>query len=323
MEPEADTLFCRLADPDAPVVEVPEHGLSALCARARAHRVEAIMLRKLRAHSDHPAVRALSDEVLTATAFTMLLEHHAAPIAREIRARALSAAIVKGGVFANRLYAHSEDRPWTDVDILAAPAARDDVASVLRDFGYRRAGAERSEARNREEKWDHPQTPELLIELHGDLVHYPSLRRGVRFGWAELTAAGRQDPQAPLALLATAVVHATLGHKLHELRLLIDVLQAFRALDAAERAMLPQRMAELSLRLEAALVLGLVAELFDVPEARAVAETIAGTGQTRLAALIIRPRDVLGADGPRLGSSHLRRHAFRWLQKLHLSRAAT
>lgn len=200
-------------------------------------------------------------------------------------------------------------------------ALADDIASLLCDLGYCYSGAEGTENRKREEKWGHPDQPNLLIELHGDLVHYPLLRRGIRFGWAELATAGDGNPEAPLALFATAVVHAALGHKFHELRLMVDALQAFRALDAAARAALPDRMAALSLRLEASLTLRLVADLFNLPDARELGNTLALPVQSRLAAGIVRPRDVLMADGRRLGPSHLRRHAFRWLQQAHLSRA--
>lgn len=244
------------------------------------------------------------------------------PIEAAIRVRALPASIVKGGIFASRLFQNPADRPWTDIDILADPAARDDIAAMLRDLGYRYSGAEGPENRKREEKWGDPDQRNLLIELHGDLVHYPMLRRGVRFGWPELCAAGEGDPNAPLALFATAVVHAALGHKFHELRLMVDVLQAFRALGPEDRSALPQRMADLSLRLEAALTLRLVADLFDLADARDMADRLALPVQSRLAARLVRARDVLAADGPRLGASHRRRHAFRWLQQAHLSRGA-
>lgn len=314
-------LLCRLADPLAATPPIPEQHISGICAGASAHRVESIILRKLHAHACHPAVQHLSGTVLQLTALTMMLEHRMQPIAAAIRGRGLQAAIIKGGVFACRLYPHPEDRPWTDIDILAAPGAREEIAALLRDLGYCYSGAEGAENHKREEKWGHPDQPNLLIELHGDLVHYPLLRRGIRFGWAELNLAGDGDPQTPLALFATAVVHAALGHKFHELRLMVDVLQAFRALNAADRARLPDRMAALSLRLEASLSLRLVAELFEQKDAGQLADTFALPIQSRLAAGIVRPRDVLMADGRRLGPSHLRRHAFRWLQQAHLSRA--
>jgi hypothetical protein len=318
---DLDHLLTRLADPEAAPHDVPEHRLGDLCARATAHRVEAVVLRKLRDHAAHPEVRALSEGVMQVTALTMMLETRLRPIDAAIRAQGLPACIVKGGLFASRLFPHPTDRPWTDIDILADPAARDDIAEMLRDLGYRYSGAEGEANRNREEKWGDPEQPNLLIELHGDLVHYPMLRRGVRFGWAELLAAGEGDPRAPLALFATAVVHASLGHKFHELRLLVDVLQAFRALGPEDRAALPDRMSTLSLRLETALTLHLVAELFDQPDAHEMATALGLPVQSRLATLLVRPRDVLGADGRRLGASHLRRHAFRWLQQAHLSRA--
>lgn len=316
-----DQLLCRLADPVAVLPPIAEHQVSEICARATAHRVGPIILRKLQAHVSHPAVRQLSETVMQMTALTMMLEHRIQPIVTAIRERGLPAAIVKGGVFASRLYPHPEDRPWTDIDILAAPSARNEIASLLRNLGYRYNGAEGSDNYKREEKWGASDQPSLLIELHGDLVHYPLLRRGIHFGWTELNLAGDGHPEAPLALFATAVVHAALGHKFHELRLMVDMLQAFRALDAADRARLPDRMAALSLRLEASLSLRLIAELFDQPEAGQLADALALPMQSRLAAGILRPRDVLTADGRRLGASHLRRHAFRLLQQAHLSRA--
>ncbi len=320
MHSDMAPLLCQLADPQAAAPPVPDDQLAALCERAAAHRVGAVVLRKLRGRSGHPAIQALSDSVLPATALTLLLEHHARPIAHALHEQAAPAAIVKGGVFARRLYPRSEDRPWSDIDILAAPEARDAIAAHLHAMGYRLVGRERSRQRSLEEKWHHPDVPNLLIELHGNLVHYPALRRRVNFGFAELMKAGAQDPEAPLALFAIAVVHATLGHKLNELRLLVDALQAFRALDAADRAALPSRMAALSLRLEAGLVLRLIGALFDLPEAREAALRVDPSRQGRVAAAIIRPRDVLIANGPRLRASHLRRHAFRLLQTRHLGR---
>jgi hypothetical protein len=113
---------------------------------------------------------------------------------------------------------------------------------------------------NQEQKWIHPGIPSVLVEVHGNLVHYEALRRRVSFGYAEVMRCGAQS--LALARFFTCVFHATLGHKLHELRLLVDVLQTFRRLDGDDRAALPAMARELGIALETALCLRLVGELF-------------------------------------------------------------
>ncbi len=67
-----------------------------------------------------------------------------------------------------------------------------------------------------------------MVEVQGNMVHYPALRRRLSFGYAELKAASPGDEQSAVAMLLIAVVHALGGHKFHRLLFAVDIAQAAR-----------------------------------------------------------------------------------------------
>jgi hypothetical protein len=226
------------------------------------------------------------------------------------------AALVKGPVFAARLYRLVSDRPYTDIDLLVAASAREAVSGALERAGFvrlQKAVFDRSSAYE-EQKWSLPDIPEGLLEVHANLVHYPALRRKVSFGYRELVAAGDGDPEAPPSLFFTAVVHASLGHKFHQLRMLVDILQAWRNLGPEDRRSLAALARALGLETETSVCLTLVSDLFDEPGARDVAVSLAGTPAARAASMLVDAPTLLAAPRSRL--SWLRRHAFRVAQHL-------
>lgn len=124
------------------------------------------------------------------------------------------------------------DRLFTDIDMLVETSDHERVSTALERGGFRRmqkAFFDRSEA-SEEQKWVLTEISAVLVELHSNLVPYPALRRKVTFGYEQLAASGEGNPEAPLALFFSAVVHASLVHKFHQLRMLVDVLQAWRKL---------------------------------------------------------------------------------------------
>lgn len=306
MTPQTESqLFCALADPERPGVEVPESALSALAERAVVHNVGPIVLRKL---DGGRAPDALREQVQALTVLTLRLELMLPQIRQAMADQGLSAIIVKGPVFAAELYPDPADRPFTDLDILAPPEEFDAIGAVLMAMGlhqHKRDRFDRSEA-NQEQKWISADDPNLLIEVHGDLVHYPGLRRRVRLDHGTLTEIG---PATPTAWFLTAVAHGALGHKFHTLRLVLDVLQGFRRLDADARADLLNRARAVRLELETLQSLYLIGTMFDEAEALALSRK----ARTLTRAAFISGEDVLSA--PTALRSKLKRHLFRQVQR--------
>ena len=184
------------------------------------------------------------------------------------------------------------------------------LADLLQGLGYRmfrKPVLDHTES-NQEQKWVHPQVPSALVEVHGNLVHYAALRRRVSFGYDELTRCRAASPA--LARLFTVIVHAILGHKLHQLKLLVDALQTFRRLDPGEIQALPEAAADLRLTLEVALCLDLVDQLFDVPAAREVVRRL--EARRRPFRSLISAGSVLAF--PRSRAAVARHHLFRAFQ---------
>lgn len=311
-----DTLLCSLADPEAAAVAVPAEAVDPLLQLARDHNVLPVVTRKLGAQHSTADLRAAQSELTLLVGLSMHLRGIAARVDRHIADRQLEAVIVKGPVFARQIYPAPSDRPFTDIDIMVAPSARASIGDLLTGLGYqlfRKPLLDHTE-QNQEEKWIQPDMDALLIEVHGNLVHYQGLRRRISFGYAEIVASGRGDAGAGLPQFFVAVVHAALGHKFHQLRLLVDVLQAWRHLAPDEVAVLPEMARRLGLALEARLCLELIAELFDVPAARAAAGRIAGGSASGLATRLVDGAAVLAA--PTTFLSKVRRHTFRGLQRI-------
>jgi len=308
---DLDDLFCRLADPVAATEEVSDADIPALAKMASSHNVSTILYRKIGGARLAALAPELVAEVEGLTAMTLRLESLLPGLRAAFSSRGLDPIIVKGPVFAERLYPDPADRPFTDIDIVASPEDFDAIGGILTDLGlyqHVKDRFDRSEA-NQEQKWISDADPNLLIELHGDLVHYPGLRRRVRLGHGELMSLGSGSATA---LFLTAVAHGALGHKFHTLRLVLDVLQAFRALSDDDRDALLDRAKSARLYLETLQSLRLIATLFGDAQAAEMLRTAAGAGALSKACMIAG-RDVLSA--PDAVSSRVRRHVFRLLQR--------
>lgn len=305
-------LLARLADPDAPAPAMPEPDRKTLLEQARPHGVENILWRKFGADIDAPG----GAETLHRVGQAMLLEGLGHDISTAFAAKGVPACIVKGPVFAERLYAVRGDRLFSDIDMLVDPTSMDEAIAVMKELGYvRESKAWDNARRDMEYKFEHPQHPTALIELHSNLVHYPLLRRRASFGLRELLVAGDDDGEAPAALLATAVVHATLGHKLDRLQMLVDVLQAVRHLPQRDYGRAAAVLARLRLGLECAVCLSVVAQLFGDERAAELASRFHRGPRGRLGTMLVSPATVV--DGrSRNGRSWGRRKAFRLLQYL-------
>ncbi|NKB28988.1 MAG: hypothetical protein GKR99_16135 [Rhodobacteraceae bacterium] len=215
---DLDDLFCRLADPVAATEKVSDADIPELAKMASSHNVSTILYRKIGGARLAALAPELVAEVEGLTAMTLRLESLLPGLRAAFSSRGVDPIIVKGPVFAERLYPDPADRPFTDIDIVASPDDFDAIGEILTDLGlyqHVKDRFDRSEA-NQEQKWISDADPNLLIELHGDLVHYPGLRRRVRLGHGELMSLG---PGSATALFLTAVAHGALGHKFHTQRL--------------------------------------------------------------------------------------------------------
>ncbi|MBX3580451.1 MAG: nucleotidyltransferase family protein [Rhizobiaceae bacterium] len=306
--------LANLADPQAPAPATPVADREALLELARPHGVENILWRKFGADIDAPGGASTLHRIGQA----MLLDGLRRELSAALAAEGVAAHVVKGPVFAEKLYAVRGDRLFSDIDLLVDVGAIEDAIRVIEGLGYVRPSKSWDNSqRDMEYKFGHPRHPTALIELHGNLVHYPQLRRRATFGLPELLAAGDGDGEAPTALLATAIVHGTLGHKLDRLVMLVDVLQAVRNLPREDFDRAVTALTALRLDLECAVCLSVVARLFRDDAVAELAERFPAGPSVRLGKMLVSPEAVVYAQAEGAGrGSWARRKTFRLLQCL-------
>jgi hypothetical protein len=320
-----DRLLVACADPlaalPADATASPDR-LETLLKAAELHGVRAILLRKLReqpGRSEHVAseLQRLHDRSTFEAGQSLLLRHQGAQVRAGFDARGVSARIVKGPVFADRLYAHAADRPFTDIDFLVRKADMGKAGQVMQGLGYELPMGPEQSSILMEYKWHLSTNPGILVELHADLVHLPGLRRRLSLDFDRLAAIDGGEPDSPASLLVIAVVHAAGGHKFHRLQLLVDVLQAVRGLRSeqdGERALGAARQCGASL--EFATVLDVTGRTFVCQPALHLAARAASTLSSRIARRLVTPQAILEAGTGAGWGSRLRRDAFRWVQRL-------
>jgi hypothetical protein len=167
-----------------------------------------------------------------------------------------------------------------------------------------------------EQKWFSTENDQILVELHTNLVHDAALRRRLSFGFADHELASEGDLYPRVAWFLTAVIHAAAGHKFHKLQLLVDVLQAFRILSQEDLDALDRILGQIPARLETAICLELVDDLFDVVDAKdALAEITRGSNLENRKKFV-DAETVLNSYFDTAKRSKVRRHAFRLMQKV-------
>ncbi len=173
------------------------------------------------------AIAAARTLQVNQTGMQLMLKHHGTRALHSLHASGLPAAIVKGPTFARRLYAEPALRSFTDIDILIPTAARNDASRIMGSLGFRlheksyRAGKEYFE-----DTWFLEADPRVTIEVHGDLVHNPTLRRTASVTLADVVAAGDGDPADATAVLFVAAAHGAIGHQFDRLQHLVDIALA-------------------------------------------------------------------------------------------------
>ena len=317
-------LLVRLADPESQAPEGlqgDQARLARLLRSAVRHGVAPVVFRKLREARLVDEAASIFDpyrtRILAGAGQAMLLERMAQTIAARFAGTGIRAAIVKGPVFAERLYPTRGDRPFTDIDFLVAPDSIDAANATMEALGFVRPTKTWDNSdRDREYKWLDRENSSLLVELHGDLVHYPALRRRISFGYDQLAEAEHGIPNSAPALLMTAIIHAACGHKFHELGLLVDVLQAVRRLEGDDEGRVVTVCNAMGAALEMAVTLHLVGKLFEEPRARALAARVGDGWAIGLSYGLIDAEAVFGPDRGNSLGAWWRRHGFRLLQQI-------
>jgi len=319
-------LLARLADPERPVdhdgLASASVGLRMLSV-ARQHGVLPIVWRKLRSatvagDAFAEAMAQAGDNVTLMSGHSLLLRHHARLIGEHFARASIPAAVVKGPVFAERLYRFPADRPFTDIDLLTTPGNLAAANAALPQLGFvalTKPVWDKSDS-NQEYKWGRADNPNILIELHGNLVHYASFRRLLSYSYDDLLRAGDGDPTAPGALLMTAVIHAACGHKFHRLQFAVDIVQATRALPDSDIPMLERAARAMGAELELAVSLNLAGQIFDDRRTLDMARRFSSGAFSAMSKRLISPAAIHNATSSAGGTSHLRRKTFRGIQLL-------
>lgn len=259
------------------------------------------------------AAATLGMRLIGVTGQNLMLLHHARRIAAAFAEARLPAAIVKGPVFARRLYPDIATRSFTDIDMLVAPSAVGKSAAILQDLGFVPAQEEHRPGRPPSEfKWLLPGHDTLLVEVQTDLIHSPSLGAGIRLDLADVMRAGGGDPEDAAALLLVAAVHGIAGHQLERMQPAVDVLQAVRGTAgpiAVDRLVEAARACGASVALHSAL--DLVAQLFAEPAAAELSAAITPAPWRRLRRRLLTPAVVLRAQASDAGRDSWRRQALR------------
>lgn len=320
-------LFAGLADPEKEADAgdwTSERDALRMLNVARLHGVLPIVWRKFRTlqldlgDTFHQEMKSAADRVALMAGQSLMLRHHSRNIAAAFADAGIPVAIVKGPVFAERIYKIPADRPFTDIDLLTSTENLAKANATLPSLGFvalTKQVWDKSES-NQEYKWGRSDNPNILIELHGNLVHYASFRRLLSYSYEDLLLAGDGDPNAPAALLMTAVIHAACGHKFHRLQFAVDILQAARALPDADQPMLERAARKIGAELELAVSLNLAGRLFGDRRALDLGQRFSPGLAGGLSKRLISPEAIHNAMSTSGRGSHARRKAFRGLQLL-------
>ena len=256
------------------------------------------------------------------TGFELLLRHHAEKTLTALRAAGVAAAILKGPVFARRLYVQPTLRTFTDIDILIPFEARAATSEVLQRGPFRSQMRDYREGKDyREDQWVLDEDPRISIEIHTDLVHNPKLRRAASVALADVINAGNGDAEDATAILFVAAVHGAVSHQFDRLQHLVDVALATNGA-AGEvdvgRLAAAARASGVMTAVHSALVLAGAA--FADARCLALARALRPSALDRLASGLVTPRAVLDARSSRRSTSSWRRKALRQAIRLGGSR---
>ena len=307
------------AMPDSQLSE-PEIG-SVLHA-AELHGVLSAVLRALRGPDaaigtvESGQIAAIADARTRYTyqvGFQLLLTHHGERILAALHAAGSKAAIVKGPIFAQRLYAEPAMRSFTDIDILIPFAARDLASDILRGSGFKFIAREYRAGKDYcEDNWQLMADPRVGIEIHSNLVHNPNLRRTASITLGQVADAGNGSTNDATALLFVATAHGAISHQFDRLQHLVDVALAANGAAGTidvERLSRVARTSGVLTAVHAALVL--TGNAFSNACCLAMASALTPSILNKAASSLVTTHSVLAAQSRRRRRSSWRRKALR------------
>ena len=325
--------LAALSNPDMerpPAIEMrSHHEVLSLAEAAGAHGVLPIFVRNLRkclatsgatSISAGPAAEEMVSRVLAAsnerltvlTGQSLLLKHYQHRIYGAIESNGLDAVVIKGPVFARRLYERQADRSFTDIDILVDKRSLAATIELVRGLGFADADAANRDAPSRSEfKFVLPGNESILIELQTNLIHSADDGRGLRLTYVDLLAAGDGNPEDATALLMVAALHGLAGHQFERLQPAVDLLQAVR--DKAgpiDRSRLQRTASALGAIRTLQTALDVIAAIFSEPRAAELANFVPGSWR-RLRAKLLAPEIVLRSQASDAGRDSWRRKLVR------------
>lgn len=324
-----------LADPatnaPAPEPTIALSELSALLLAAELHGVLPLCLAGLRrpgaAHCGASGASTSERETMLAAAglraaellgFQMRLQHFGGKAEQSLEDQGIPFIPVKGRTFAERLYAHPTLRPYTDIDLLIPLTARDAVGTVLQAHGFALHTMEYRGTKDYfEDKWLHDSNPDVMIEVHCDLVHNPKLRAAFSLTYADVLAAGDGDGADATALLLVACAHGAASHQFDRLQHVLDVTQCARgAAGAIDVGRLRRVAGRCGLTLACAGALSLAGRMFREPHCLELARQLVPGALDRAASGLLTPGLVLDARSDDRSAASWRRKLFRQALRL-------
>jgi hypothetical protein len=285
---------------------------SDLVSQADAHGILPAIVRNFPPLADDPDYAAARHDALvrqrTGAALAMMLRHEANALISE--AKDLPVALVKGHTFARTLYPEPALRPFTDIDLLVDPAVLPRVSQLLDAHRFRLA-EDGQDGDRRESKWLHRDNDALLVEVHTNLVHAPSLRGALSLTYADIA----DGPETPAALLTIASMHGGLHH-FERLRQVVDICQAARHLKSGtDEAQLQGLLERTGSRLAAITGLNLANRLFGEPRCREIASALGPERYAGVAKVLIDRSVVTSTMSDKRIYHSWRRQGFRELLK--------
>lgn len=324
LSPKYWELLVALSDPEKAVpniTDTSEKHINSLLNAAREHGVIEIVGRKLtpwyKNNGLEHAVALLAHERQQLIAKTMLLDHHGKALSDIFGQLGIRSQIIKGPSFSG-LYKNRDDRVYSDIDFLVEIDDIGRANRVAQEYGLVIGDKQLAAAEHTLEYQWRLQTPTLniLIEIQADLVHSPSLRRHVRYGYREHLATDQFEVSPTVKLLLTAIMHTACSHKFGMLRPLVDVLQACRKLTPLDDIGLKLVVQELQYELEVGTTASLVAKIFDDAHAYRIASLFESLPQVKTSNLLITPETVYACRHNRWPlRAGLSRSLFRIMQK--------
>ena len=278
-----------------------------LLEKAAAHRVLPTVLRNF----PFPAGAAFgllreqaNDRRIEQLALTAVLNHQAARILNA--AAGLPVAIVKGQVFAEAIYPNAALRPFTDIDLLVSPDAATKLEQALIELGFTKASGD---TRRLEAKWVHRATGALL-ELHGNLVHSPRMRRAFSVKYDDI----RDQPYARSTQLVVAVAHGAM-HYFAWLRHIVDLCQAARALPGEEEARFDAVTRRTGIRVPAVIGLTLAFRLMAEERCLEIAKALSSSSEHWIVKLLTEGAALTATTNSWIVYNSWRRYIFRELMR--------